>query len=246
ASLTAWLTATPPQLVAGQSATVKLTVSNGGEAGTSLVTPRPVPSLESARAGQGPPAVELDRLPGETATVFEWTFATGGPGVLGFAAQVQGAEDLSGRRLATGWVDAPKIRVLSTATLFVGSFTLLPNPGVMPGAFITAVLVIENRGEAAAELTGLEVAEKKSDGRVAGGRSKFSPDLPVELRGHEGRAIIWTYQTGVPGKVSVTVGINAREAATGRAINSAATTNEVAVRDPRVPPVKKKPKEKKG
>jgi hypothetical protein len=219
AALEGSLAVSVTQMVSGQKLALALTVTNGGGAAAERVTALvPTPSTSQAKLTNGPVRATLDRLPAGSATRFVWEWAVTGQGPVWFTSRVSGHDANARWGLSTGVLDAPRVRLLSPASLLIERFRLFPAPSVVSGAFVTASLVVTNRGEAPARLTELSIKEKKSEDAVLGPKSIISPGLPADLPGGDSASLVWTYRTGIWGTVSVTAAANAVEPATGRKI----------------------------
>jgi len=231
AALAASLSVSATQIVSGQAVTLVLALTNTGGAAARRVTALvPTPSTSRSSLVAGPLRVTLESLPGGSSTVFGWTWTVTGQGSVGFVSRVDGRDGNARWGLSSGILDAPRVRVLTPASLKIERFALFPSPAIISGVFLTASLVITNRGETPALLSELEVKETKAPADVLGPASMFFPRIPSDLPAGDSASVVWIYRTGVWGTASVSATVFAVEPATGRKLAALhAVSNRITV-----------------
>ncbi len=216
--------------VPGQWVSLTVTVTNpGGAAATGVTIPMPAPSTARLTPARGPVRAVVDRLEPGSATVFIWSWSVSGAGMASFFVRPSGRDANSGRTVVAQGVESGRVRLLRPAALRLESLYLLPNPVARPGEFIEATLVVTNSGEAPAEVTGVDIREKKSQGDAVGQPTIRSPVFPAEMPGGDSRSIVWAYRAGPGGTAQASAAVEARELETGRGFKLPAVLSNIVV-----------------
>jgi hypothetical protein len=221
AALSGSLVVSSENVVSGQWVKVTLTVSDTGGAPARFVRPAGIESSAGAFRTGGPEPRAVEDLPKGGSAVFTWTYSMTGSGPAGFSAIVAAKDAFSGLPVASPVIDSPKVQVLTVALLAIDSVRLMPNPVVTAGAFVTACVVVVNKGDAPAEITELAIKkEEEKGGSALNNPTIMSPRLPLTIAGGEVRTVVWSYRAGTRGKASVKVTATLKESATGRKFKS--------------------------
>jgi hypothetical protein len=238
AELSADIRVSSTEAIIGQWIRVVLTVTNEGEAAARGVRPEPLETGPAVLRVAGPEPRMSRALPGGASTRFEWSYSVSGEAVIHFAGGARARDANSGYPATAPLLASPKVDLLRPALLELVSLKLMPDPAYEPGAIVTAILVVANKGGASAQVTEVSVSEKSTKGTALVRKSLASLGLPKWVKGGDVVPLIWTYRGGEMGHVTVTAVVTGKETATGRKFKSASLrSNEVSVRG--TPPDKK-------
>jgi hypothetical protein len=215
AILEAALSASASVLVAGQSVTVVLTVTNTGETQARSVLPSLKYSSIPLSILSGPPPGSLPLSPGGSAS-FTWTLSPAIAGTLWVGASA-GGTDANTRWPVESWTAYASMAVLARANLIVEEFTIDPRPSPA-GQPVTATLRLRNTGGVAAVVDTLVPGVLSSPAGMAGPPGAAAPALPLTLAPGAVATFTWTVSTTACGAVRMTATINGTETVSGRTL----------------------------
>jgi len=210
---------------------VVLTETNIGEAAARGLRAEPLETGPAVLRMFGPDPRIVRSLPGGASTRFQWSYSVSGEAVIHFAGGARSRDANSGYPAVAPLLASPKVDLLTPALFRLESLKLMPDPMMEPGAIVTAILVVSNRGGASAQVTEVTVSETSTEGTALVRRSLTSLGLPKWVGGGGVLPLIWTYRAGDKGHVTVNAAVTGKEVATGRKFKSASIrSNQVSVR----------------
>ncbi|HVE85887.1 MAG TPA: PKD domain-containing protein, partial [Myxococcales bacterium] len=233
ASLTVTSITAPATLSRGQSFTVQMVVSNGGQATATNVLPSPIrPTVQSTgQAGASStdsPAAQS--IPGGSTATFTWTFTENGTntGTLRFTGGAAGTDANSGAAVTAPQVQSAASTVQTPAALSITSFTI-PSTIVRRTSY-DVVLAVRNNGQAAADLVIPSPNPPAEVSTGGAGGSTSTTVTPVSIAGGASHSFTWTYvENGSgPGTLQYTAGATGTDANSGAALSAASASTPVA------------------
>ena len=233
ASLTVTSLTLPPRLSRGQTFTVTMVVSNGGQAAATNVVPSPDPLTPvvtgGAAASTSTPHTGVTIAGGGTATI-TWTYTENGAGTgtLALRGGASGTDGNSGAALTAAAITSAAAAVEQPAALQVSSFTI--PAGLSRGQTFTATMVVTNTGQATANGV-LPVPNPPSRVTSGGAAASTATVLTAaNIAGGASATFTWTFTengTG-PGTLQLQSGAGGTDANSGAAVTAALTSTGTA------------------
>ena len=203
-----------PSLSVGDQTTLRLDVTNTGDALAFAV----VPSLEIAGTGLEvltSPAAQ--NVPGHETRHYFWTLFARSPGIDTLSLQARGIEANTGAAVSTAPRGQPVVSVQAPAQLTAKAIA----PAVVSTAqSFTVSLDVSNQGEASA---GTVSASATCTG--AGSLALQSAPAPLVLDGRQTRTMSWTFVASAAGQVDCSLSTSGADANDGHAVFTAAAAS---------------------
>ena len=214
AALTALAQLTPAQASTGQTLTLRLDVTNGGQATAAGVT-------ATASGGAGiatqTAAPQPQDIPGGATRSFLWTYQATASGTLQLSASASGADANSGAPVSAAPSSASST-IQTRANL--GGVLRLSQAKVSVGQNPQLLLDVTNSGQAAA----LQFTPAAPSPNAPGTNVVASP-APADVPGGATVTFAWTLSAAAAGTVLFTVGGSATDANSSAAVPLAAVTS---------------------
>jgi len=223
----------PVNVSRGQTFTVQMVVTNGGQATAADVLPSPIrptvqPTGMAAASSTTTPTAQS--IPGGGSATFSWTFTESGSGIgtLKFTDGAAGTDANTGAAVSAAQAQSAATNVQLPAALSIQSFTI---PGVIPrGSAFNAVLSVRNTGGATANLV-IPSPNPPTETSTGGASGTTSTNLvPVTITGGANATLTWgfTENGSGPGTLRYTTSVTGTDANSGSSISATALSTGTA------------------